>query len=193
LLPLRVVEAVTELQVSLSTVWADHAGTVSLTESVTVWRDGASLALSEESPGSRILMTLRPAAGMSVTSFAFSGQEANVCFTKFGDSQPCLRIWVSQQDAAVRIGSDGALRVATQHSERLDLLFTALTAGEASVGLGLLKPNDLVASRDVGAVLLYALDPAYEARAHRLEALGFHEAFVAGPYRVLLRDDPGVP
>jgi hypothetical protein len=193
LVPLRVVELVKDEQLSLSTVWADRSGTLSLTQAVTVWRGGTSLALTQHSPGNRIRMVLRPTAGMSITSFEWSGHEATVCFTQFGDSQPCLRIWVSQVDAAVSHGRDGVLRVATQQSERLDLLFTALTAGEASVGLGLLHPSDLVESRDVGAALLYALDPAYESRAHRLETLGFREAFAAGPYRVLLRHDPAVP
>lgn len=193
LVPVRVVESVSDAQVRLSTVWADRSDTLSLTQSVTVWRDGATLRLSLHSPGNRILTVLQPAGGLSITSYDWTGRERVVCFTQFGDSQPCLRIWVSQPDATMSQRLDGSLRVATRTSERLDLLVTAITAGEASVGLSLLHPRDLVESRDVGAALLYALDPAYETRAHRLEALGFREAFVAGPYQVLLPDDPEVP
>jgi hypothetical protein len=46
----------------------------------------------------------------------------------------------------------------------------------------------IVEARGVGAALLYAPDPSYAERVHRLEALGFHESYAAGPYRVLLRD-----
>jgi hypothetical protein len=187
LVPVRTVESVGERQLTLSTVWASREETASLTQSVTVWRDGSSLRLSEQSPGNRIRMALRPARGMSITSFATRGHEATVCFTKFGDSEPCLRIWVSQPDATLSQTADGSFRVRSGASDRMDLLITADTAGAPSVGLSLLHPQDIVESRHVGAALLYALDPAYETRLHRLEGLGFHEAFASGPYRVLLR------
>jgi hypothetical protein len=191
LVPVRAVESVSDTQLSLSTVWADRNDTLSLTQSVTVWRDGATLRLEQHSPGNRILTVLRPAGNLSITSFDRMGREGTVCFTQFGDSQPCLRIWVSQADATMSQLTDGSLRVATRTSERLDLLLTAITAGEPSVGLALLHPNDLAGARDVGAALLYALDPAYNARAHRLAALGFREAFAVGPYRVLMRPERG--
>jgi hypothetical protein len=188
LVPVRVKESASTQQVSVSTVWADRSRTLSLTQSVTVWRDSAAMRLTQWSPGNQIQLVLRPPRGVAITSFASHGQEANVCFTQFGDSQPCLRIWVSQSDATMSHGSDGVLRVATRDSDRLNLLVTALTAGAPSVGLGLLHPGDLVESRKVGAALLYAADPGYLSRAQRLEAIGFRDAFAAGPYRVLLRD-----
>ena len=192
LVPVRVKESASNQQVSVSTVWADTSGTVSLNQSVTVWRDSAAMRLTQWSPGNQIQMVLRPARGVAITSFASHGQEANVCFTQFGDSQPCLRIWLSQSDATMSHGRDGVLRVATRDSDRLNLLVTALTAGAPSVGLGLLHPSDLVESRKVGAALLYAPDPGYLSQARRLEAIGFRDAFAAGPYRVLLRDRPAI-
>jgi hypothetical protein len=188
LVPVRVKESASGQQVSLGTVWSDRTGTLSLSQSVTVWRDSAALRLTHWSPGNRIQMVLRPPLGVAITSFTQRGQEATVCFTQFGDSQPCLRIWLSQTDATMSHGRDGALQIATKDSDRLDVLVTALSAGSPSVGLGLLRPSTLVESREVGAALLYAPDQGYASRAHRLEALGFREAFAAGPYRVLLRD-----
>jgi hypothetical protein len=192
LVPVRVVESVAERQVSLSSVWADRHRPVSLTQSVTVWRDGSSLRLSQQSPGHRIRMVLRPVGGISIVSFVSLGQEATVCFTEFGDTRPCLRIWVSQPDATLSHGADGALRVRTSRPEPLDLLVTAISAGGPSVALGVLHPQDLIETRNVGAALLYAPDPAYDERLHRLEGLGFSEAFASGPYRVLLREQGSV-
>jgi hypothetical protein len=187
LVPLREVESASQRQVSLSTVWTDRRGTQTLAQSVTIWRDGTSMRLSQYSPDNGIATVLRP-AGLPIVSVERRDQETTVCFTQFGVSHPCLRIWVSQTDASVRQLPDGGLRIETGRPDRLDIVVTALTAGDASVGLSLLHPEDLIAARDIGAALLYALDPAYPARAHRLETLGFQEEFAAGPYRVLMRE-----
>jgi len=46
-----------------------------------------------------------------------------------------------------------------------------------------------VETYDVGAALLYELDPSYAERRTRLEALGFEETRAFGPYRVLIRKE----
>jgi hypothetical protein len=187
LTPIRYVESIEPRQATLSSVWIDRAGAPALTQSVTAWRDGTALALRQLSPDHRIVSELRP-TGVLITSFEASGHEALVCFTQIAASQPCLRLWVSQDDARITRTPDGALRVETVSSDRLDVLVTALTAGQASVDLHVLHPNRILAARNVGAALLYGLDPAYFERLRRLEALGFTEAFTSGPYRVLLRE-----
>jgi hypothetical protein len=189
LAPQRSVEKVSDRQISVSTVWNDSRGASALTQSVTIWRDGTALRLALLSPENRIATILRP-AGLSITSLATRGHETNVCFTEFAGSQPCVRIWASQPDVTLRPMANGALRIETWRSDRLNLLVTALTTGKASVGLNLLHPDDVIEARNVGAALLYSLDPAYSARARRLERLGFSEAFATGPYRVLLREMP---
>jgi hypothetical protein len=82
--------------------------------------------------------------------------------------------------------------VTSGRSGQIELLVSAMSAGDASVGLGLLKPAELVEAHDVGAVLLYEPDPAYGSRVRRLAGLGFEERRSFGPYRVLVRDEvPG--
>ena len=84
---------------------------------------------------------------------------------------------------------NGDLHVATTADGRIDLLMTALTAGKASVGLGLIDPSRVLAERDVRAALLWRFDPSFQDRVSRLEDLGFRTASSIGPYQILLRHD----
>jgi hypothetical protein len=126
---------------------------------------------------------------MQMTSLDMEGRSAVACFSELGGTAPCVRINAAHPDARLRSTSDGGLRVESGAGSRIDILITALTAGDASVGLGLLDPERLVEDYDVDGALLFAADPAYGAREARLEALGFEVARTFGPYQVLIRDE----
>jgi hypothetical protein len=188
--PLRVVRDVAADRSAVTTVWtATPEDRVQLTQRVTAWRDGATLSLVQQSHGNRVDTVIRPTDGMSLTSLDVRGSEADACFTAIGGSEPCVRIWVAQDDATMQATSDGGLRISSLRTGRLEVLVTALTAGEPAIGLGLLDPAELVEKHDIAAAVLYQPDPAYASRLRRLEAVGFREAMSAGPYRVLVRDD----
>lgn len=189
--PVRTVRKADAESASIQSVSASGEATT-FTQSVTAWRDGSALAINEASPTHRLSTTLQPAAGMTITSLTVDGADAVACFTRVGDTAPCVRIHVTQPDAWVKGTSYGAIQIATTKSDRLDLLVTALTAGDASVGLELLDPAQLAERYHVGAALLYAPDPAYRERAARLAAIGFQEARAFGPYRVLMRSGGAV-
>ena len=107
-------------------------------------------------------------------------------------STPCLRFRAADEG---RLSSDGAggIRIRSTDAGVIDVLVTALTAGNASVGLGLLDPADVAADHDVLAAVLYKPDPAYAGRVARLAALGFREDRSFGPYGVLVRDASSAP
>ena len=94
-----------------------------------------------------------------------------------------------------RLSGDGesGIRIRNTDAGATDVLVTALTAGDASVGLGLLDPAVVAEKHDVVAALLYKPDPAYTDRMARLAALGFREDRSFGPYGVLIRDPGWVP
>ena len=169
-------------------------GEISFTRQVTIWRDGTTLELRDASPGNTLETFLEPPGGLALASVTGDATEATACFTEVADREPCIRLAVTQPDASLEV-SDGRLRIRTARSDELRIYITVLTPGSAAVGLQILDPERLVSDHDLGAALLYAGDPAYEARSSRLEALGFSEAKAFGPYRVLLRqrslaDDP---
>lgn len=194
LVPVDVSRTATSRKASIRTAWGRRGdATFSFVQTVTAWQHGTTLQLVDHSPGNRLATELAPPLGMAITSLDISGRRATLCFTRIGRTQPCLRLYAAQSDAMLAATDDGGLLVTTRHSDRLDLFVTALTAGEAPVGLALLHPPDLVESHDVGAALIYADDPAYPLRARRLAALGFGEAMAFGPYRVLLREEPSEP
>ena len=118
-----------------------------------------------------------------------SATEATVCLPPLGDAPPCARIWVGHPDASLSITATGDLRVTTTTDGRIDLLVTALSAGKASVGLGLLDPAQVLAKRNVRAALLWRFDPNFQDRVSRLEDVGFRTASSIGPYQILLRRD----
>lgn len=194
LVPVRATQRETDRQASIRTVWSQSADSgFSYTQTVTAFRDGTTLRLIQSAPDHRLSIKLVPAFGIAITSLEIDGSEAIACFTELGGSEPCVRVHATQAGARLTEAPDGGLRVESGNSGRIDLLITALTAGRASTGLGVLEPMEVVEGYDVGAALLYQPDPAYPARLHRLEALGFEEARAFGPYRVLLRQAPGSP
>ena len=101
--------------------------------------------------------------------------------------RPVPEIWVGHPDASLSVTANGDLRVATTGDGRIDLLVTALSAGKASVDLGLLDPSQVLAERNVRAALLWRFDPNFEDRVSRLEDVGFRTASSIGPYQILLR------
>jgi hypothetical protein len=194
LVPVRVTERTSDRQLRVRTVWglaSDPA--FSYTQTVTVFRDGTTLRIAHAAPGHRISTELVAPLGTAITSLEITRSEAVACFTVFGGSEPCVRIHAAQAVARMSETADGALRISSGSSGRLDLLITDLTAGDASVGLVLLRPAEVVDAHDIGAALLFEPDPAYGSRLRRLERLGFEETRAFGPYRVLLRADSASP
>jgi hypothetical protein len=187
--PIRAAQTVTDLEASLTTVWA-RAGAPSDTafaQGVTVYQNGATMRLAQSSPHARITTTLRPLPSERLTSVRIRGQQVWACFTQIGGKPPCLRMWAGPTGASWSRTVDGGLQVSSGTSGRLVVLITATTAGKRAIGLNLLDPASLVSKYDVGAVMLYRRTPAYEERLHRLEALGFSVAMSSGPYSVLLK------
>jgi hypothetical protein len=190
--PVRATEIVSDRQAGVRTVWGlDGNPTFSFTQTVTVFEEGTTLRLVQEAPGHRISTDLLPATGMTITSLEVHPDEAIACFTALGGSEPCIRLRTSDGKGVLAAGGDGGVRVSTDWDGQIELLITALTPGEASIGLGVLRPAELVETYEVGAVLLHEPDPAFGQRLRRLEALGFSESRAFGPYRVLLRDGVG--
>jgi hypothetical protein len=190
LIPVRAVEMLTENQAGLRTVWAlRNQPAFAFTQTVTAFEEGTTLRLEQTAPGHRISSELTPVPGMELVSLEVHPDEAMACFSELGETAPCVRIHAAHPDARLRATRDGGLLVESGVGSRIDILITALTAGDASVGLGILDPAQLVEDYHVGAALLFAADPAYRAREARLEALGFEVARTFGPYRVLIRDE----
>jgi hypothetical protein len=194
LVPLRARQRVTELAARSTTVWGRvDDPQFTFTQAVTAFRDGTTLRLTQTAPGHRLAIDLLPILGMEVTALQLDVDEATLCFTQLGASSPCLGVRVAEPGASLAANNDGGLHVTSGTSGRLDVLVTALSAGDAANGLELLEPAEVVERYDVGAALLFAGDPAYASRARRLESLGFTEGPLFGPYRVLLREDVASP
>jgi hypothetical protein len=193
LLPVRAVPMAGERQAGLRTVWGlSGVPSFSFTQTVTAFDEGTTLRLVQAAPGHTVSTVLTPAAGMEILSLDLHDDEAVVCFTELGGSSPCLRVRTAEGEGSLSASEDG-LRVTSGRTGEIELHVTALTAGDASVGLALLEPADLVHDHDVQAAVLHQPDPAYRARVARLEALGFREGPAFGPYRVLLHaaaDEP---
>lgn len=189
LVAMRSTERIDDRQASARTVWA-IPGTANdtFTQTVTAFVEGTTLRLLQAAPGHRVSTELAPAFGMAITSLDVNGTEAEACFTELAGSAPCVRLRTADGGGTLLPTPDG-IRVTSDPSGRIELLVTALTAGDASVGLEILRPEELVATHDVRAALLHEPDPALRARVARLEALGFVEAEAFGPYRVLVRDE----
>jgi hypothetical protein len=194
LFPIRSTETIDERQASVRTVWGMRdAPDFTFTQTVTTFVEGTTLRLVQTAPGHVVMSDLRPAFGMTMTSADVRDDEALVCFTRLGGSDPCLRLQTTDGAGTMVPMPDGGVRVMGDASGQIELLVTAMTAGDASVGLGLLDPAELVDVHDVDAVLLHRPDPATEARARRLEVLGFADGPSFGSYRILLRDGAGAP
>jgi hypothetical protein len=190
LVPVRSARDTAGREASVRTVWqAPGNDRLTLTQSVTTYAEGTTVRIVQRAPGHRLATELSPAFGTALTSLDIDGAEAIACFTELGGVPPCIRIHAAHTDARVREMPGGVLQVESVVGSKLDILITAMTAGNASVGLGLLDPAELVEKYDVRAALLFAADPAYTAREARLERLGFAGARSFGPYRVLIRDE----
>ena len=187
LAPVRATRASSTRQATVTTVWQGSQPRMSLTQRARVWKDGATVGVRIDSPENRMRATLTPPAGSSWSVKDLSANEATICLPMVGDAPPCARVWVGHPDASLSVTANGDLRVATTSDGRIDLLVTALTAGKASVGLGLLDPSQVLAERNVRAALLWRFDPNFEDRVSRLEDVGFRTASSIGPYQILLR------
>jgi hypothetical protein len=184
--PERFSESIDATQASVTSRWRGRTDPgVSLLETVRVWDQGTTLDLVDEVASGGIRKVLRPADGTAFTTIAATGTEADICFAKLGDSQPCVRVWAAQPDATF-VSSPSGLSVQTS-TPRLELHITALTAGQPSVGLGYLDPQRLVDEYHVAAALLWAADPATGVRLQRLRALGFDREIQTGSYVVAIR------
>ena len=170
------------------TRWGQSRGpaSASFVRTVSVLDEGSTMSLIDNAPGYAIQSVLRPAAGMSFTSISIDGRKASLCLTRIGDREPCLQLWASEPDAQMRSTSQG-LAIRTTTSTQLSLYLTDLTAGGDSVGLGLVEPSAVVERHDIRAAILLAIDPAFDDRRLRLEAVGFHLVRQIGPYAVLQR------
>jgi hypothetical protein len=190
LAPMRAARATSDREASVRTVWqASGTDRLTLTQTVTTYQEGTTVRIVQRAPGHGLSTELAPAFGTTMTRLDISGTKAVACFTELGGTAPCVRIHATHPDAQIVATAAGGLRVDSGSGTRIDILVTALTAGDASVGLGLIQPSRVVDGYGVGAALLYAADPAYRARLARLEALGFEEARSFGPYRVLLASE----
>jgi hypothetical protein len=186
--PVRAARAVDPQQVSVTGVWSSGSRPrITFLQRTTAFEGGAALRILLESSAGGIATVLYPPTGQAWTVSDDSGREATVCLPLVGIAEPCVRIWAGPDNVSLHPTADGGLRVDARRGQRIELLVTALTAGEPSVGLALLDPATLVDERDVRAALLWTVDPAYAERARRLQELGFRPAMRSGPYQVLLR------
>jgi hypothetical protein len=192
--PVRSTNASDPQQVSVTGVWASRSGPpITFLQRTTTWESGAALRILQESSKGSIATVLYPPAGQIWTVSDVTDREARVCLPLAGKQEPCVRVWVGPDNVSLRATPDGGLRLEGGRGGRIELLVTALTAGEPSVGLALLYPAALIAERNVRAALLSTVEPSYDERAARLQALGFHSALRSGPYEVLLFEPAAAP
>jgi len=193
LLPVRSTKMVSEREAGLRTVWGmSGRPRFSFTQTTTVFEDGTTLRVAMSARARHLTTVFSPLPGTSLVSLDVQSTDAIACFAARAGSTPCLRFRATDEG---RLSSDGAggIQVRSTDAGVIDVLITALTAGNASVGLGLLDPADVAADHDVLAAVLYKPDPAYQGRVARLATLGFREARSFGPYGVLLREATSAP
>jgi len=191
LIPLRATEMTSNGQVALRTVWGiSGQPKSSFTQTTSVYEDGTTLQILQAAPGHQITTDLTPVIGMDLVSLDARPDGAVACFTELAGEAPCLQFRTTGES---RLSSDGAggIRIRSNRSGVIDVLITAATAGDPSVGLGIFDPARIATSEDVRAALLSMQDPAYTLRVSRLESIGFRQGASFGPYAVLLRDDVG--
>jgi hypothetical protein len=193
LLPVRATHIVRADEVALRTVWGISGNPdFSFTQTATVFEDGTTLRILASATSRRVAAILTPSVGIHITSLAFAGDQASACFSERAGSAPCLRFHVADGGRLIDDGN-GGIRIRGNRTGVIDVLVTALTAGNPSVGLGLLDPARVAADHDVRAAVLNASDPAYLGRLARLEALGFREGRRFGTYAVLIRPAEALP
>jgi hypothetical protein len=179
-----------DTEAAIRTEWqgSESSSAVRVARTVRLARADPTLSLTDET-SSGTTSVLYPAPGIAFSSIEVSANEAHVCFSRRGNSVPCLSLAVRGADALIERSEGGGLLV-RGGAGGLELQITDLTAGGAFVGLGLLDPRELVTKYDVGAAILDAYDRSYDETTGRLGALGFRVSFVDGTYALLLRDAP---
>lgn len=189
LAPVRASGGTNARMATMATVWQQASPRVVFTQRATVWKDGAAMGVRMFSPKHGLRATLSPPAGSAWTVSSVSPTEATVCLSAIGGVPPCASVWVGHPQASLSVTPGGELQVATRGSGQIQLLITALTAARASVGLGLLEPNEVLDDHDVRAALLWRFDPSFDDRVRRLTQVGFRVTEAVGPYQILLRTD----
>lgn len=164
-----------------------HGGPVTFRQIVSV-RDGSSTleirasAATAAPAGFDLELT---SGGVALTGLGLIDQAAALTFAQAGSSTPRVRVVVSGESATLEPLPDGGLRVHSPGGP-IRLLITDLSGADSpTVGAQFLDPAQLISSYGVSAVLL-VMDPAFEGRRTRLEALGFHVAQTVGPYAVMV-------
>jgi hypothetical protein len=173
----------------LRTEWRGSGSTAAIrfVRTVRLARGDPNLSLTDDTPSGETIV-LYAAPGIAFNSVETSANEAHVCFSRRGNSMPCLDLRVVHPEARIETTDRGGLLVLGGASGGLQLQITDLTAGGAFVGLGLLEPRELMTKYNVGAAIVDAYDPSYDETVERLGALGLRSSFVDGMYAVLLRE-----
>jgi len=146
-----------------------------------------SMSITEASSAGPTRSLLRVAPGIALASYESTGdQEARLCFSKRGNTNPCVIVAVEGTGARL-IEDDKAFAIEGGQDGRTTVRITALSEGRSFVGLALRDPTEIIERYGVGAVVLSVNSPQDLAALPRLTALGFTETFDEGIYRVLLR------
>lgn len=129
-------------------------------------------------------LNLRPGE-QPLTGLSLTDTGAELTFAQAGSGAPSLRVLVDGAGATLEGLEDGGLRVRSPGGP-IRLLITDLTGTSLpTIGTGFLEPSQLIATYNIGAVLLVR-DPAFESRRIRLVALGFQLRQIFGPYAVMV-------
>jgi hypothetical protein len=186
----RVTSTHDDSEAAIGTEWRGSGSTASITfaRTVRLARGNPTLSLTDETPSGATQSVLHAAPGIVLTSVETSANQAHVCFSRRGNSVPCLDLRMTNQEARIEATDQGGLRLVASGDGPSELLITDLTAGDAFVGLGLLDPRELVTKHNVGAAIVIAYGPSYAMTLSRLTPLGFRLSFVEGIYAVLVRD-----
>jgi hypothetical protein len=146
-----------------------------------------SMTLTEQSSAGPTRSLLRVAPGIALASYEAAGdQEARFCFSKRGNTNPCVSVAVEGTGARL-VRDEKAFAIEGAQDGRTTVRITALSAGRSFVGLALRDPAQIVERYGVAAVILSLNSPQDLAALPRLTALGFTESFDEGIYLVRLR------
>jgi hypothetical protein len=181
------------IEASIRTEWREpgEAAGLSIARTVRLVGGSPTLSLTDEGPFvSAESIVLNVAPGIAITHVETTRNEATVCFTRRGRTEPCLRVQVSGPDGIIERDVGGGLLARGGAGGMTELQISALSAGGAIVGLELIEPLTVVAKYSVGAAIVDSFDPDHEETLSRLGALGFHPTFEEGRYGVLLRTVP---
>ena len=184
-------DTVTGDEVSVVTAWSGqrHGATVSYRQAVTLRRDSSTLevraVISSALAVDGMQMELRPSSRLPGSSIVIDGHQATITFPRLGSSQPRVLVTLAGEAGELDALPDGGLGVRSRE-HRIRLLITDLTAAPSpSMGLQLLRPEDLIDRYHVSAVVL-TRDPSFDARLSRMQRLGFVPGADFGSYVVLV-------